>query len=214
MRSALVVIVGFRADFFGPLFRLVNPEKVLLITYRKEENQQVMNALHFIENTLKVLAVKYRLLNLDTLEPQRCIELIKAELRNLARDGYTTYIGVGSGLRALLLYTLSAAYTLSSGTIKLVIFMEGELRHIATLDLRDLFHTPLEPLSLAEEAILQALEELGEARLAEIAEKIGMSKPTTVKKLNRLVDKNYVEKISHGIYRLTRRGKLYLGRSV
>lgn len=207
------MIVGFRSNFFGPLFRLVNPSKVLLVTYRKKENEQVANALQFIENTLKVLDVKYTVLDLDSLEPKRCVAFIRASLRELAENGYTIYIGVGSGLRALLLYTLAAAHTLGTGTIKLVVFMEGELKHIATLDLRTMFHAPLEPLTPEEEAVLWALEELGgEARLADIAERAGLTKPTTVKKLKKLVGKNYAEKISHGRYRITDEGTLYLNK--
>ncbi|MEM1644213.1 MAG: helix-turn-helix domain-containing protein [Desulfurococcaceae archaeon] len=216
MVSAIVVL-GF--DITHAVTTLVNfkPREVSVITASIDGglDHRSLVAYNSFEQTAMALGVKCDRVVVEVLKFSNAIDVIRSIMIRYVSSESNVILDLGGGLRMLIVEALTALLSLPQSLrryFKVLLYIEGQNKYIelSSDDIiseltkgKEIFWSKLNYL---ERVILEKMEYNTPYRLNQIHEIIkqtgeSITKQNLVRILNKLIKKDYIERIRKGVYR-------------
>lgn len=211
-----VVVLGF--DITHAVTTLVNykPREVGVITALVDGklDHRSLVAYNSFEQTALALGIKCRRVEVEVLRFSDAVEAVRNVLIGYATSEPSVVLDLGGGLRALVVEVLMAFLSLPQSLrryYKVLLYVEGQNRYVE-LSSNDFVHELTRGkevfwsrLSYLERVIMDKMEYNTPYTLNQLHETIkeageGVTKQNLVRILNKLIKKDYIERVKRGVY--------------
>ncbi|MEM0297598.1 MAG: hypothetical protein QXU35_07530 [Zestosphaera sp.] len=211
-----VVVLGF--DITHAVTTLVNfrPKEVSVITALIDGrlDHRSLVAYNSFGQTALALGIKCRRVDVEVLRFSEAVDAIRSVLIEYASSEPNIILDLSGGLRMLVVETLTALLSLPQSLrkyFKVLLYVEGQNKHVE-LSSDDFLHELARgkevlwsKLNYLERVILEKMEYNTPYSLNQIHEILKQSgeditKQNLVRILNKLIKKDYIERIRKGIY--------------
>lgn len=211
-----IVVLGF--DITHAVTTLVNfrPREVSVITALVDgrlDNRSLV-AYNSFEQTAVALGVMCRRVDVEVLRFSEAVEDVRNVMIRHAGSEPNVILDLGGGLRMLVVEALTALLSLPQSLrkyFKVLLYVEGQNRYVElssddfVYELARGREVVWSKLSYLEKAILERMEYNTTYTLSQIHEMIrqlgeNVTKQNLVRILNKLIKKDYVERVRKGVY--------------
>jgi len=211
-----VVVLGF--DITHAITTLVNfkPREVDVITavIDNKIDQRSLVAFNSFEQIATVLGVRCRRVDVEVLDFSKAVEVIRNVIMGRLSSEPNVILDLGGGLRLLVVEVLTAFLSLPQSLrkyFKILLYIEGQNRFVELgnedfiQELAKGKEAVWSKLSYLEKVVLEKMEYNVPYSLNQIYEMLrqageDITKQNLVRILNKLIRKNYIERIKKGTY--------------